>query len=72
MPNGCFPRSANHRLLPAGPTEEAVRPCASEVILEATLRELRDDLSHVDGMIRILEWADGGAEGRRSPAESAA
>ena len=65
MPNACSPRSVLRRL-PAGLTDEAFRSCQSEVIIEAMLRELREDLSRVDRMIRVLEWAEVGVENHRA------
>ena len=69
MPSGCSPRSVLRRLA-TGPIDEAVRPCASEAVLEATLSELRDDLASIDRMIRMLEWADRVAERPLSAGES--
>ena len=65
MPNVCAPRSV--KSTQTDQVDEAIVPCPGEVIVEATLRELREDLADIERMIRVLEWADAGS-GKSLPA----
>ena len=71
MPNVCSPRSVRFtqvRSPQRDRSDDAVVACPGEVIVEATLRELRQDLADIERMIQVLGWADGGSEKSRPAA----